>query len=477
MSKKKPYKVNRVSHTVNQHSIFISDFKEIKMIAKRYKNVKNYVFSRYSGIHSLPLLNNYKKEIRDVWVQSKFARQFKLPARYWKLALDEAVANIKSNWSNAKNRIKKAIHQNDHLTNDEKTYLFYILKADKLFYSVLTKQKFELPKKIVKLQIRANYIHNLLCRYLRKYKGSIPFSYKETSFMIDAPMYNYLDENESKFIEITSTQNRKRIRIRLSDNNVYHGNIRINVKENSLELHHFVEGKQKQYWKRENIVGVDKGYRTLLATSSNKLYGEKLNDLLNRETERLNKKNQKRNQVYALMKKYKEEGNIEKVERIRQNNLGKKKYNKQKQMREATIKSYINFSLNQFFTYENPSEIVSEDLTFTNWKKKFPKHIKRKLSSWKKGFIRERLKYKCEKWNVTFTEVNAAYTSKICHKCDCFGKRNGDIFICNNCEEMHADINASHNIKKRKSDNEITLYTPYKKVKVILERRLKLQIV
>ncbi|WP_028389976.1 hypothetical protein [Bacillus cihuensis] len=219
--KQKPYKIKRVSRTVKQHSTFVSDFEEVKKIAKRYKNVKNYVYSRFSGINSFLLLNNYKKEIRDKWVQSKFAKQFKIPARYWKLALDEAVANIKSQWSNAKNRIKKAIHQNKHLTDDEKNYMFYMLKVDKLFYAVLTRQEFELPKKLIELQVRTTYINHLLCRYLRKYKGKIPYSHKETSFMIDAPMYHYFVKDGEKCIEMTSTKSRKRITIGLSDGNVY----------------------------------------------------------------------------------------------------------------------------------------------------------------------------------------------------------------------------------------------------------------
>ena len=114
---------------------------------------------------------------------------------------------------------------------------------------------------------------------------------------------------------------------------------------------------------------------------------------------------------------------------------------------------------------------------FCDWKKKFPKHIKRKLSRWIKGYIRERLEFKCEQRNITFTKVNAAYTSQICHRCGCFGKRETDLFTCPKCGQMHADNNASHNIKKRKDDKEITLYTPYKKVKEIVEKRLELQTV
>ena len=89
--------------------------------------MKNYVYSRYSGIHSLLILKNYKKLIRDVWVQTEFAEQWKLPARYWKLALDEAISNINSLWSNTKNAVRKALRNNPNRNRTrKKLHLLYI---------------------------------------------------------------------------------------------------------------------------------------------------------------------------------------------------------------------------------------------------------------------------------------------------------------------------------------------------------------
>ncbi|WP_420848145.1 zinc ribbon domain-containing protein [Natranaerofaba carboxydovora] len=62
--------------------------------------------------------------------------------------------------------------------------------------------------------------------------------------------------------------------------------------------------------------------------------------------------------------------------------------------------------------------------------------------------------------------------SKICNKCERFGDRKGDLFKCK-CGEYYADINAAINIKKRKFDSEIGLYTPYKQVEKTLEKRIK----
>ena len=220
------------------------------------------------------------------------------------------------------------------------------------------------------------------------------------------------------------------------------------------------------------MLGIDKGYRTLINTSEGSQYGEKLNKMLSEETERLNKINKEKNRFYALYRQYEEQGKTKKAENILQNNSGQRKYKKKKEQQENKVKSYINYELNRFINKEKPSEIVLEDLTFVSWRNKFPKHVNRKLSRWIKGYIHERLKYKADLNGVKVTVVNSAYTSKVCNKCKRFGERAGDLFKCK-CGNYHADINAALNIKERKFDPEIGLYTPYAQVKKILEERIE----
>ncbi|MCB2291064.1 transposase, partial [Clostridium sp. CS001] len=117
--------------------------------------------------------------------------------------------------------------------------------------------------------------------------------------------------------------------------------------------------------------------------------------------------------------------------------------------------------------------IVMEQLDFVNWNDKYPKSIKRKLSRWIKGYIRKRLEYKCDLNSIEYSYINPAYTSKVCTVCGEFGVRNDDVFTCSKCGKSHSDTNASKNILKRKYDKEITLYTNYKKVKEVLENRVK----
>ncbi|NFM28987.1 IS200/IS605 family element transposase accessory protein TnpB, partial [Clostridium botulinum] len=296
----------------------------------------------------------------------------------------------------------------------------------------------------------------------------IPYSKVGKTFSIDTGLYSY----KNRYINITSTKKGKRLSIELADNNKYDRTMIAKIIDNRIVINCPLKIKTRKN-KNTNTIGIDKGYRYLFAVSSENFYGENLNNYLSKETERLNKVNAQRNRFWALYNQYIEQDNIKKANIIKENNLGKVKYNHNKLKHDQTVKSYINYSLNQLIKEEKPTEIVMENLDFVNWNGRYPKSIKRKLSRWIKGYIRERLEYKCDFYNIKHTYINPAYTSKVCNVCGSFGKRDGDIFICPKCGKLHADTNASKNILNRKYDKNITLYTNYKKVKEILENKLK----
>ena len=462
--------VDTIIKTVKQYSYVLDDdsVKELLFIANQYKNVKNYVYSRYSGINSIPLLDK-DRQIRDEWTKTKFYEGWKLSARYWKLALSEAFGNIKSQWSNTKRKIKAAIKQNINLSDEDRHYIYYVLKSDKCYWKVLTNQTIDIPKIFEDKDLNYIYLNSLIKRYTRRYKGNISYSNRGTTFSIDTGLYLYKDG----YINITSTKKYKRLSIKLTDNNKYDKTMVVKIVGNKIEIHCSLKIKAKKNRDEENTIGIDKGYRYLFAISNDKFYGGGLNNILSNETERLNKVNSQRNRFWALYNQYLEQGNIKKANTIKENNLGKVKYNHNKSKYDQVVKSYINYSLNQLISEEKPTEIVMEKLDFVSWDARYPKLIKRKLSRWIKGYIKERLEYKCDYNSIKYTYINPAYTSKVCNICGQFGIRNGDVFTCPKCGKTHADSNASKNILNRKYDKEISLYTPYSKVKEILEGRVK----
>jgi hypothetical protein len=59
---------NKVKKCIKQHSFDTNSpsFKELLNIANEYNDVRNYIFSSFSGINSLLIIQNSRLYIRDV---------------------------------------------------------------------------------------------------------------------------------------------------------------------------------------------------------------------------------------------------------------------------------------------------------------------------------------------------------------------------------------------------------------------------
>lgn len=449
--------------TIKQYSKNLDKqtFMELKTVAYRYGKVKNYIFSRYGSINGLQYLR-YPREIRDEFVKTGFAKQWKLTARYWKLAFEEAFANIKTNWEQTKQSVKSDIAKRG-LSDKERYYTNYILKANDILHKILTYKQYEINDKFNDLN--QEKLNKLIRRFVRKYHHK-SLSKKFRTFTIDADMYSYGEG----FIEITSLKPRQRLKIELTDNIQRKGNIKVVLKDCRLELHTPTDTKIKDN-NNSKTIAVDKGFRDMLAVSTNRFYGKNLSSKLIKLSDSLNNKNKQRNKLRSLVRKLEEKSNYKKANKIKKRNLGTKKYNSQKVKAQSEIKSFVNKSINDFINIEKPKKAIFEDLSFVGNKGKFKK-VNRWLNSWIKGYIQERLDYKLSVNNIELAKVNPAYTSQICHLCHRFGRRENDKFYCDIHGVVNADYNASKNIEFRYSDSEISLFTPYKKVKEILLSRL-----
>lgn len=76
--------------------------------------------------------------------------------------------------------------------------------------------------------------------------------------------------------------------------------------------------------------------------------------------------------------------------------------------------------------------------------------LRRRLSLWQHGAIREAVTSKAEMRGLALVYVNPAYTSKNCSRCGLRGKRHRHKFTCPHCGyAQHADVNAAINIRSR----------------------------
>lgn len=305
---------------------------------------------------------------------------------------------------------------------------------------------------------------------------------------LDANMYDVLEKDGKQYLSIMSLSRGKRIKVPLLGNTqgtkdiksgkIYFGNIRIVKYKNTLEMHYGSETTAQNVTAIDkptinDIIGIDLGYTEVFVDNNGTHYGTKFGEHLKDKSDQLKKKNQIRNKLFQLKEKYIRQNKLTKANNIKKFNLGKIKYNKLIDKQNATSERIINQAINEL-TKQNPHKILITEKLDKPISKNLDKNWNRRLSSWIKGSIRERIEFKALAKGFSHKQVNASYTSQTCPACGCVDRRNRrqDKFECLNCKhEGHSDNVAAINIANRYLDPQITIHTPYQQVKQILLAR------
>ena len=442
-------------------------YKELSTIISRYNRVKTKIAQQYSSINSITKIYNARKDIRDVWTANGTLDSFNIPKRYVRNAIDDAVGNIKSAWSNTKKSIKHHIAKDKNIKDIEKHYIYYVLKSNEILQSILTYNKYDVPTKFNEITSdRIKFLNKLIRRLVRKFLPKKSTYSNIGSILIDNEMYNFRDD----MFYLTGYNKSKRYEIQLKSKVYLDGSLRLKLNDGYLRIMNNIEIKAKENNNTE-VIGVDKNYINVLDTSKSTSYGVGLNDLQNNYIDVLNEKNKKRQYYYELIKNTTDK---RKITNIKKFNLGKKKYNRNKNRLKEEIMKKINVAVKTLIYTEKPKEIVVEDLTFTSKNKRSKnKKTKNKLSSWVKGEVQDRITYISSTQGVKITAVNAAYTSQTCDSCGHFGVRKDNMFHCLNCDKVvYSGFVAACNICDRKYDTDITLHTKPSDVLRIINERL-----
>lgn len=452
---------------IEQYSerLTLEEINVLDKIGINFRNNRNYFYSRYNGINNL--INSYKffDTEKQIISNKKIVKTFNLPARYWKIALMNCLSNIKTEWSNTKRRIKANIFKNENISEDERIFMFSILKNNETLEKCLKYKKIDeyYYTKYKKLIPRFKTLLNKIRRYVRNCKGKTPYTNKIKLLYLNTGLYNYKENH----INISTLEKRKRICIKVNDNRIFKTNLIVKWDENRLRIISTKKYSSISNDFIENEIGVDKGITNLISTSSGNIYGR---NIFNKIFERLEKqfnKDKNRQRIFQYMKSLE---NDKKIENIRNNNLASVKRNKFMKKTKTFGKNLINREIKKMIREEKPTLIVKELLNFKNTNNKYNKKIRNRLNKWYSGYINKKIELECNKQEIKFFDVNPAYTSQICNTCNKLGKRNGETFICKNCGTKHADINAAINILGRKDIKEIKLYTRKEKVKEMFEK-------
>lgn len=446
------------------------------------------------------------KRIKDGILENRYHFQTK----HWVNALNETCGNLKSMWSNLANRLHKLIQANDNLSAEQRHLLNFILRFKEAWQAVLLYQNIQLAKnyqaqldaiidKLNQAEYKQalNYLRRITYRYHYKQTGSNKLG---SSMSLDL---NWTFKNQSFYF--SSDKPRKRFCVPVTSNWCYKNKGTITIvldrAKRRLEVHKLI--KTKQYiTSNKQAIGIDKGLATLISANTGNEYGQGFGKLenqgINKLAQRLANRNPYMSKRYLLtqkLKRYDEPDSkltrsalkkkhklSNELTRLEKHNLGSKRYFKSKQSYNEAVYSKLNQAINQLIANEKPGLLVKEDLTFTKEKaqdkSRFSRKMRRQLNSWIKGRLDDRLNYKCEQYAIKTQDINPAYTSQYCPNCGqhYVGERYGrhrELVNCRNCGAMNCNIASAQNILARYSDKEITLYTPYKKVKEILEERAK----
>ena len=451
---------------------------EILLIGKVQRNIKNYVWSRYSGISSL--LKQSGWTIRDELIQKDLLSK-KIPKTLSRVAVEKSASTIKTNWSLTKKQVKKAIAQNENLTKDDKRYLYLCLKHTPTLYNILNYKKVDYQTDYLKdLKIDVHRLNNLLRRYIRRYKAK-PYT-KKANVILTSNLYKFNTNN--RIFMFSGKAKNSRIEIDLIGNvPKLKGTLELvkNQKDNQYYLHVPLDRiiNKKEMTEQSEILGLDVGITDLITLSNGSVYGANSAELFYTLSDNLVNKNRSRlfsykrkleQRILAELDLSKKAILEQKLKNLENNNLGSKKRNSKISKYKSRIASHINCELNKMVKEEDIQEIVREDLNWSSKKKNVSKKQQNRFSTWSKGVLLERLSVKLAEKGITETIVNPAYTSQVCCKCNHLGNRKGKEFKCSNCNlSIDSDFNASINIKKRKFIKEIDIDTPYKEVKKYYE--------
>lgn len=421
----------------------------LRGIAADCCRVKNYVYEHYSGVKNL----NNLTPVYTILNEMRYCglrEQLNLPAVYYELAIADAVTNIKCSWGIVKNKVGEKITANENLSDDDRIYLRTVLKIGSVYAAILNRQEYEMPRNSSGLEIDVKRLNNLLCRLTRRYLTQ-PTTNHVDSFRISPNGYSYKDGA----IRIVCRTPRKRITIPLKDERVFDRQIQVHIKEDAVALAVPIDAKIKKHQDYTNTIYIHIGNQDMFTLSNEHVYGASLADLINPETERLAKKNQERYKVYTAYRQNAESGNRHKTENIETNNLGRRKYDSQKEKEKRRTTNFINAEINRMFRTEKPARIVITRPVIKNKRKLYSSSGNRKLTRNFRGYIRERLAYKCQVNTIELVEINSKGTGKICSSCGMEGIRQRKEFFCGNCGlKTTVALNSARNIQQKYIENQ-----------------------
>jgi len=433
-----------VTRCVTSKNLTASKHARLTEIAKRCGAVRHETWCRYGGLGGL---GRTHRDIRDEdWMSgASLGRETKLPARIWKATLEDSLNAIKANRAVAVAKCVKIVWRSPHTEQNKKQSSAILNHGDWIK-------------------------HPLFHRLMRKHwpHGE---SHVANQIVLDVQGYTCFTLNGQFWIKVSSLISGQRIAIPLGKfNHPITGAIRVRIRDDGeVDILYTVDEVNACVNRPcgTGEIGLDKGYSEVFTDSDGERHGEGLGELLSKESDHLKDVYAARQKITAIAKKTK---NAAKAERIRKNNLGRKKLNARKRRHRQKVRTKIFTAAHAVL--DKARTVVVEDLTKQIIGYDRGRKMNRRLAGWVKGLIQEAIESASRRRGASVNVINAAYTSQWLFGCSAFGKRIGEFIYCPLGRGVFAvDHIAAVNILHRKNDTGISRFLPYRQVKQVLEER------
>jgi transposase len=335
-------------------------------------------------------------------------------------------------------------------------------------------QSFQAKKEVLQLTLESRewMTHPVLCRLVRNfwYRGHT----KVNNQIILKAFDTQIDSRNVVWLRFGGLKNGKTLKLPTTLPQTVKCQIRLIKRNNRWEIHYTTDIEKANKKTQGKVIGCDRGYTEVYATSSNdgaRFFGKNFGDVQTKETDYRTEKQIKRNKLKSVSNKAILKGNSARADRIKRNNLGRKKWNNRENSFKGRIKTLVFTATHALML--DAITVAYEDLTEQiKGKKPMKKRMKRNVSSWCKGIVADALSQVSTRVGCTVVSVNCAYTSQLDSRFGTLtGTRSGDKFTGHDGVVMHSDTNAADNILVRMGDVEIPRYLKHSSVKTILSER------
>lgn len=449
-----PQSGGKICKTVHQYSkgkISCENMDTLMEIGHGCMVTRNYIYQKYGGIKSLvKVYSGYEvdSEVRAAGFREKIG----LPSVYFSSSVSRALADIKIMWAQVRNGINDAVSRNERFSPEDRHYIRFVLKTDVCYGNILNRKSAPLPEKIQpgyekviadlggRRSRRVENLNRYICRQTRK-RLRRQHTDNRLRFTIKKQGYRYGELNGEHGIFLATKINRQRMFIPLTDANVYDRmlDISLNPQKKSIEVIIPIFVNTQKHEDYINEIGISLGLWNMITTSTGNVYGGSFGKM------------QQEISQFILEENYREKP---------ENISDTQNYQTRKKKMDAALKNYVNMEINRMLEQEKPGTVYMAKLPrnpgmYTAGHcdaKQLTKGVgdTHLLRMWKKGFVTERLQWKCRKNGIKIVEVIGKGISRECSACGQTGYTDGEKFKCPACGfEDNKKVNGARNALNR----------------------------